>query len=720
LQRPWKADAVLTELLETFITGKNSIVQRIDNSLLLRNMFQKYVSEQESSGGCKGTISNLRSAKHRFESLSKPICRLVMFFPAMARTAAHMAADRTSRTEGSDAKDFLEAMTDARLVQLAMMADAADEALRLIRACDAERLAVGAAHLHAKDFLERIRGLFVDGLCMKTGFTKYMLELLEGGVVIFQGERGTWKWGGPGAVTDEVKRHALGHMQAWVRLAESVVAAEFPDFEVFLAFSVFEVSGNSDSSRTGDSGRPPLEQRTPAQKKMLAKLATLFDLDAGLLEAQFDSYVGIAGNICRSKGCSSREAWREALTLKGGTSAASNPRDALMVVVQRFCGWSCSTSGVEQHFSKAERAFRRRTTMSERSEADAMRFLDPQAIEPKDQAAYVRRCRELWLEYFGATRHRGANRRDKGVAKPSKTGSEAAWLRKRRQDVSAAIAAGSAEQQASATIQWSEQHEGELQYQLKKRRMRKVDAAIRGHLGTDELDEGLEAQIAERLDRDAKRDAELVRRHRRIIKKIRQADDVDWTELAGSKAYIRNLEPHMLRDEARQALADKGLVITEDRLEADVFVVEDVLVPGMRNKWCAALHGAMVISLRRLLQQTGPFLKYKRALRTQQEVWLSPAFRQAHPDIAGIIELASAGRGSRWKIVTGNNDAFAAAVQRRVRPRGSRRSNIVAGLITAAEQRHLHEELPQARLLCKGDLLDRIARTDLSKSRDDR
>jgi hypothetical protein len=457
---------------------------------------------------------------------------------------------------------------------------------------------------------------------------------------------------------------------------------------------------------------------------MLDKLATLFQLDAGLLQAQFNDYVGVARNICQSKACSSREAWREALALKGGTSAASHPQDALMVVLQRFCGWSCSTSGVEQHFSKAERAFRHRTRMSERAEADAMRFLDPQAIQPEHQAVYVRRCRELWLKYFGDTRrNRETSRRDKGVAKPSgpANSSEAAWLRKRRQDVSAAIAAGPAEQQAPATIQWSEQHEGELQFQLKKRRTRQVDAAIRGHLGADELDEGLEAQIAERLERDKRRDAELDRRDRRVEKKTKQADDLDWTELAGAKAFINNVEPGMLREEARQALAHKGLIITENRLEANVFVAEDVLVPGMRNKWCAALHGAMVISLRRLLQQTGPFIKYKRALKTQQEVWLSPTFRQAHPDIAGIIELAAADRGSRWKIVTGGNDDFAAAVYHRAPVRGSNRSSIVAGLVTAQEIGRLRQELPaRARLYSKGELLARISRADLSKSRDDR
>ena len=52
-----------------------------------------------------------------------------------------------------------------------------------------------------------------------------------------------------------------------------------------------------------------------------------------------------------------------------------------------------------------------------------------------------------------------------------------------------------------------------------------------------------------------------------------------------------------MRIEARQALLEKGLIITEDRLEAKVFVVVDALAPGLWKRWRAVLAGALLFSV---------------------------------------------------------------------------------------------------------------------------
>lgn len=703
--------------METYITGKTSLVQRIDNSLVFREVFKKFVEEQEAAGGCKAKISNLRAAKHRFESLSAPLSRLVLFFPAMLRTAAYISSDRAGRAEGSNADDFLRSMTPARLLQLAMMADAADEAMRLIRACDCEDVGVGLVHQHVSDFLARIRGLFNDCLCLGTGFTKYVLDLLEEGVHIFQGERGAWRIGGPGKLTAAAKGAAIAHMQAWVRLAEAVVAAEFPDFEVFAAFSVFEVSE--------DRGRPAPHQSTPTQTKMLHHLAQVFNLDRDKLQSQFGDYQGIARNICCTRACSSHEAWREALRQRSRYTQ-THPQDALMVVMQRFCGWSCSTSGVEQHFSKMDRTHRFRVRCSERVESDSVRFLGAELIPPQRCTAFAQRCRALWKQHFGEVRCRREDRSDKGLRKPSSqlkpaSSSEAGWLRKRREDVSLAVAAGQGQQQLDVPNKWSEDHERELEYQVKKRRKRQVDAALNGQLCEDQVDENLLGEMAKQLESSKKQDAEHARRARRLEKKTLMAESVKWEELSGMKAYIQSMEPEILRAEARRSLLEKGLIITENRLEAKMFVVVDVLEPGLRNKWSAVLAGALLVSVRRLLHGSGPFIKYKPALRIPQEVWMSDNFRSAHPDIAALIQQASTSPGSRWSMVAGDVENFREHVLVREPARGLRRSSVVAGLVTKDELKHLAEALPaNTRLHVKADLLNRICRMDLSHSRDDR
>ena len=62
--------------------------------------------------------------------------------------------------------------------------------------------------------------------------------------------------GCPDGVSDEVLERCLGHMLTWLALADSVLDAEFPEFEFATLFSVFSVfvpqlTINSDAMANG-------------------------------------------------------------------------------------------------------------------------------------------------------------------------------------------------------------------------------------------------------------------------------------------------------------------------------------------------------------------------------------------------------------------------------------------------------------------------------------
>jgi len=61
-----------------------------------------------------------------------------MTLPAVMRAAGEISLKRVAREEGKDAEDFLDMLNPERILQMGMMADAAAEALTLIRIFDDE------------------------------------------------------------------------------------------------------------------------------------------------------------------------------------------------------------------------------------------------------------------------------------------------------------------------------------------------------------------------------------------------------------------------------------------------------------------------------------------------------------------------------------------------------------------------------------------------------
>ena len=77
LQRPWLCDAYLAAVAKSLILDAGSVAQLIQNSDDLRAWYQA-ASETSGSRFLSSTFSNMRAAKHRFESMCTPLSRICL------------------------------------------------------------------------------------------------------------------------------------------------------------------------------------------------------------------------------------------------------------------------------------------------------------------------------------------------------------------------------------------------------------------------------------------------------------------------------------------------------------------------------------------------------------------------------------------------------------------------------------------------------------------
>lgn len=144
--------------MEETILSKNSVAQIIQNSHEFTYWFKQEVHNVGDAAG--GNVANLHAAKHRFETYSKPLGRFILHLVAVLRTVARIAIERSDERAGWHAKAWLKGVNGEKLLQLAMLADAGDEGLCLVRFCDDENVDPAELQTHVGDFVDRLQLLF--------------------------------------------------------------------------------------------------------------------------------------------------------------------------------------------------------------------------------------------------------------------------------------------------------------------------------------------------------------------------------------------------------------------------------------------------------------------------------------------------------------------------------------------------------------------------------
>ena len=325
LKRPYAADPVLERLMDNHCLGKDSMVQVISNSADFRLWFEDCVKTQSASNGTEGfgdKIRNLKAAKHRFESVSTPLGRMLLYLPAFLMTCQKMAEKRKKDKSGQLARRYLEELTQEQLVQLALLADAGDEGLLLVRAMDHENLDAAEISTHVTAFIDRITALFQHRGALESGYTQHILRLIQQrGVCIFL-PNAVRKFG---EVDNDVVDRCLERMRSWSRLAMEVLKTEFPSHSLFNSMQVFSLKAER-QARDSDC----------AAEDHFLRLAQVFGVSALALRDQLLRHRVVAENLMREGGLKSRDAWVRTMQRLGKTRL---PSDHLGPVIYRYIAW---------------------------------------------------------------------------------------------------------------------------------------------------------------------------------------------------------------------------------------------------------------------------------------------------------------------------------------------------------------------------------------------
>ena len=323
LQRPYQADDYLHNLMTDHVLGSHSMVQIVANSFEFRLWLEEEIKKQTDTTGFGAQCRNLKAAKHRFESHSTPLGRTLLYLPAWLATCSRVRENRHGKKEGQQAQDYLRALNPEALIQLSMLADAADEGLMLVRAMDRENVDMSEIASSTAAFMDRVGVLFQQGKVVECGYTDYVLNLLRQGSLCILLPNATKKFKG---VDEAVVGRCLDRMRCWTRLAVEVVRTEYPHHSLFNAMQVFALRLERDqASELGE-----------AANEHFHRLAQVFGVNATALRDQLLRHRPVAEQVLREGGLRSRDAWLGAMRRM---KAAGSPSDHLSPVLWRYIAW---------------------------------------------------------------------------------------------------------------------------------------------------------------------------------------------------------------------------------------------------------------------------------------------------------------------------------------------------------------------------------------------
>jgi hypothetical protein len=260
LKRPFAADTYLKDILDEAIVRKHSVVQRIWNSPVLSGRLKARIKQAQDSS--VGSAANLKAAKHRFESFAAPLGRMLLHLEEFLDVVQETCDERTASKEAGDCWDWLAGLDDEKLCQLAMLADCSDEILVATRQVDKEDVDTSMMHNAARALLDRLDALFNKRQCLEIpGYTTHVLQILKRQRLVY-GHRGEIKSIG-GRNVDGALTRCFHRMAAYAALVADVVQTEFPDFELFCAFKVFnleDVGTGGPSNTSSDTSLQRLSQ----------------------------------------------------------------------------------------------------------------------------------------------------------------------------------------------------------------------------------------------------------------------------------------------------------------------------------------------------------------------------------------------------------------------------------------------------------------------------
>jgi hypothetical protein len=453
LQRTWDKDEYFNSILHPLIWDKHSLVRTLQYSDVAKELFRGIVLGATPED--QRPAFNLGFAPQRFDSCAKPLARLLDHFDAAVAAAAELIRRRPALdAPACGAARGLRVLSSEAVLQLGMLADCAEVALRLTRFLDTESYDKALLPAKLRSFRQECHHLFVEGGCFTwEGRTRHVVQnLLCRRRLVFPRPHEPLTIGDDTSpVSETIRQRCLARMVNWWRLAQAVLEADFPQHDLLCTFAAFELS----PSTSGAGGAAVL---STDEREALDTWADRLSLDPGALREQFLQLRALA-ILFRPRCSNTLEAWQQAILETQATAArrVAHPVDALLPVVRRFAAYTGSTSGVESDFSRFKRALGEHRHFGPDAEERIAVLSSRCPSNPEEDMTLARSARMVWAQCFGAPR----GPRRKGLPQHGRrcpqSESEVAKARARQMDLAAAIAEG-----RRATPPWPQAPSGKL------------------------------------------------------------------------------------------------------------------------------------------------------------------------------------------------------------------------------------------------------------------
>ena len=658
--RPTAADPYLKEVILMMVRSRSSMARIIQNSSEVQRIFKGHC---KTSFRCiRNIVANMKSALHRFESMSKPLGRSCIFLHAMIKTALTLATVRTDEV-GKRAGQWLMWLDTEKCLQSAMMADGHDQNLAFTRILDDEAVPAAVLNREASFFVAAIDELYVgdNPTCLKVfGYTSLMLEMLSRPLV-WTYKNKIHSIGHSGGVPQFIIDACLRRMCNWVYLAKATVYAEFPNFELVNAMVVF------------DPSRPLSE----ADDVHLKRIALAINKSEDTLRHQFKDIKPRA----QQNQSGNNDGWALAVQQIYATKSVfrSHPTDVLedAMLLKYLIG--LSSSGVEQLFSQTRWALgKQRLHAKDENEEMIIKLMAD--LPHHDLDKLINLAQRVWAMCFNPPKQSPQKPRiDKGVKRllsdtddaqpPAEfdgayptAESEAAFIRKRRRAIRQCVVKSernladvtnegllqdATRASTSGAMEWTEGHDKELKFIKNKIGCRKACALAEGQLLDIEITE--EVREVARATRGRRR-KDCQARERKAAgdkKKLQGLMGKDlWGQIKGTTVFIDRSVTGDHTPLIRALQANNMAVAPESELAyAAVFVTSsDRGSVSQRVNLASAVKGAFQISPELVMSSgaKGNAIKFFPAAMSKRCLYVSHAATQHHKELWSCFKKALA------------------------------------------------------------------------------
>ena len=506
----------LKTILKEDVQLKTSVTQMVEHSKVFKDHFQGLNSQSEGPSSLK--IASLGAAKHRFASLQRPLMRSVLRFDTLFLTAGFIYHSRKGNAKGKNALAYLKVQSTERLLLKAMMADAAQETMALLRFGDENVVDISLLPREVNCWHSRCSRLFDNEECRSVGFTQFVIESLgKPRVAPVTGQT-------IGPVDEQVFQSCLKHLREWLAVAREICRAEFPNFRLLAAFQVFDIDSTNPLGHSGNTSRSAFVEVKKRFKEYVDILGKFFAVDAKTLHEELDIIKPMAVEEMTDNGCSCQEAWRRVLKRRLKT------HEALHTVLLEYMALGASTTVVERGFGRTRKDINaQQRHLAECKENALTKVLLDRPLE-SDLKPVLEQAREVWGQWFGITRasSKGKRRNKKrsldntsgaDVSKRQKIeamASEAAVLRHRRDSIDKLMAEEPCKTVKPTRVELGEKASKEIAFQGEKRLAKMIEAYQQDILPTKLITSSFLKRVAKFQKKKKENDAKRLREQEKV------------------------------------------------------------------------------------------------------------------------------------------------------------------------------------------------------------